>query len=192
VSVMGSLFLCYDIIGGRTCPVSKGGVEMINEVFKSIHSGDEKHLHEILDANPTFANMENNDGLTPLGYAAHYGKTNVVKLLLDYGANVDAVSHSRISYIPSNTALHAAIAGERSIEVIATLLKFKAQTHILDSNGQTCLHTAAFHDDNVEIINLLIEHGADVNTKSEDGRTPLAFAIENGNHRVAEFLSFKR
>jgi ankyrin repeat protein len=172
--------------------MTHGDVENINKVFKAIDSGDCTCLEVILDTNSSFANMENHDGLTPLGYAAHYGKTNVLKLLLDYGANVDAVSHSRISYIPSNTALHAAIAGERSIEVITTLLKSKAQTNIHDSNGQTCLHTAAFHDDNVEIINLLIEHGADVNMKSQDGRTPLAFAIENGNHRVAEFLSFKR
>jgi ankyrin repeat protein len=68
-----------------------------------------------LEANPVLANTENEDGLTPLGFAAHYGQLNIVKLLLNYGADVDARSRSKISYIPSNTALHAAIAGERMI-----------------------------------------------------------------------------
>ncbi|MNJ68163.1 Ankyrin repeat protein [compost metagenome] len=111
--------------------------------------------------------------------------------MLDYDADIDALSHSKVSYIPSNTALHAAIAGERSIEVIKLLLLQNAQTNILDSNGHTCLHTAAFHEDNVEIISLLIEHGADVNAQAEDGETALSLAIKQGNHNVAELLRQK-
>ncbi|SCW87673.1 Ankyrin repeat-containing protein [Paenibacillus tianmuensis] len=114
----------------------------------------------ILAIHPSLAHSENGDGLTPLGFAAHFGSKATVQVLLDYGADVNAVSHSKLSYIPSNTALHAAIAGERDPEVIRLLLTRGALTNIFDSSGHTCLHTAAFHDDNTELIRLLMEHGA--------------------------------
>ncbi|WP_028608705.1 ankyrin repeat domain-containing protein [Paenibacillus harenae] len=161
---------------------------IINDLFQAAQSGDLSRLITILDAHPDLADTENNDGLTPLGFAAHYGNKDAVQLLLDHGADVNAISHSRISFIPSNTALHAAIAGERNTEVIRLLLARNAGTDLFDSNGHTCLHTAAFHDDNIELIRLLLEHGADVNAKAEGGETPLALAVKQGNHRVAEFL----
>src|ERR1700730_2700325 len=140
---------------------------MIHDIFQAAQSGDALRLRDLLQSNSTLANTENNDGLTPLGYAAHFGHQEAVRVLLEYGADIDAISHSKISYIPSNTALHAAIAGERNMDVIKVLLKHNAETRIFDSNGHTSLHTAAFHDDNIEIIRLLIEHGAQVNVKSE-------------------------
>ncbi|MCU6712822.1 ankyrin repeat domain-containing protein [Paenibacillus sp. J5C_2022] len=161
---------------------------MINEVFYAARLGDSNRLKELLSKEPELANTENEDGLTPLGYAAHYGNAAAVKVLLEYGAEVNAISHSKIDYIPSNTALHAAITGEREIEVIKELLMNKANPNILDSNGHTSLHTAAFHDDNVELITLLLEHGADVDAKVEDGNDAVSLAKERGYLRVAELL----
>jgi ankyrin repeat protein len=162
--------------------------EMINDIFTAARSGDTAQLKELLDIHPSSSNTENSDGLTPLGFAAHFGQTDAAKLLLDYGADVNALSHSKVSFIPSNTALHAAIAGERNLEVIKLLLDHNAQTNIFDSNGHTCLHTAAFHDDNIEIINLLIEHGANVNAKVEGGIYAITLAKEQGNYTVTELI----
>jgi ankyrin repeat protein len=162
--------------------------QIINEVFQSAQQGDAVRLKQILESHPALVNTENNEGLTPLGYAAHFGKEAAVQVLLDFGANVDAVSHSKLSYIPSNTALHAAIAGERDMGVIQLLLNKGAQTHIFDSDGHSALHSAAFHSDNVELIRLLIEHGADVHAKIEGGESVLAIAIQQENHNVKEIL----
>lgn len=161
---------------------------IIDDMFQAAQSGDASRLKAILQLHPHLANAENGDGLTPLGYAAHFGNRDAVQVLLEHGAEINAVSHSNLSYIPSNTALHAAIAGERNMEVIRLLLAHQAKTTIFDSNGHTCLHTAAFHDDNVELIRLLIEHGADVHAKAEGGETALALAVKQGNHNVAELL----
>ncbi|MEK4452561.1 ankyrin repeat domain-containing protein [Paenibacillus sp. FSL L8-0506] len=164
---------------------------IINDVFQAAESGQVERLKEILEAHSNLANMENNEGLTPLGYAAHFGKVEAVQVLLDYGADIDAVSHSQISYIPSNTALHAAIAGERNMEVIRVLLQHQAKTNIFDSDGYTSLHSAAFHTDNVELIELLIEHGADISAKIKSGESAWSVAIKQSNHNVAEFLRGK-
>ncbi|MCP1425400.1 ankyrin repeat protein [Paenibacillus xylanexedens] len=102
--------------------------EQINQLFQAAQSGDLANLQLLLASHPELTNTENQDGLTPLGYASHYGQAEVVRLLLEHGANVNALSHSKISFIPSNTALHAALAGERSSEVIQLLLEYGAST----------------------------------------------------------------
>lgn len=163
---------------------------MIKDLFQAAQGGDRQRVKELLEVDASYANAENEEGLTVLGYAAHFGHADVVALLLDHGADIQALSHSKISYIPSNTALHAAIAGKANIEVIRHLLARGAKTDIFDSNGHTCLHTAAFHDEHLEIIRLLIEHGAQVNepAKNEGQHTPLALALEKGNENAAELL----
>lgn len=160
----------------------------IEYAFQAAQIGDTTSLTNLLDTDPTLANTENSEGLTLLGFAAHFGHLDTVKSLLDYGADVNAVSHSKVNYIPSNTALHAGIAGERNEDVIKLLLKHNAQTTIFDSNGHTCLHIAAFHDDNTGIIRLLIEHGAQINAKVEGGKTALTLVIEEGNNQISDFL----
>jgi ankyrin repeat protein len=160
----------------------------IDVAFQAAQSGDTTNLKSLLDIDPTLANTENSEGLTLLGFAAHFGHKDTIKALLDHGADVNAVSHSKVNYIPSNTSLHAGIAGARNEEVIKLLLKHNAQTTIFDSNGHTCLHVAAFHDDNTGIIRLLIEHGAQINAKVEGGKTALSLAIEEGNNQVSNFL----
>jgi ankyrin repeat protein len=160
----------------------------ILDVFKAAQSGDAANLFDLLNSEPILANTENSEGLTPLGVAAHFGHKDAVQVLLEHRADVNTVSHSKIDYIPSNTALHAAIAGERNLDVIKMLLQNDASTTIFDSNGHTCLHVAAFHDNNKEIISLLIEHGAIVNARVEGGKTALTLAIEEGNNQIADLL----
>jgi ankyrin repeat protein len=162
--------------------------QFISDAFQAVQSGDVAAIRAILESNPIIINAENSEGLTLLGFAAHYGNKDVVQVLLEHGVDVNAVSHSKVTYIPSNTALHAAIAGQRNMEVIKLLLAKQARSHIFDSNGHTTLHTAAFHDDNIELIRLLIEHGADVNARIEGGDTAMSIAIKQGNTNVAEFL----
>lgn len=161
---------------------------LIHDLFRAAQSGDAAKLQELLEVNPALANTENEEGLTPLGYAAHFGRMEAVKVLVENGADIQAVSHSKVPYIPSNTALHAAIAGEGAVDVIQFLLERGARTDIFDSNGHTCLHTAVFHDDHIEIIRLLLVHGADVNAKREGQKTPLDLAVEQGNENVANLL----
>ncbi|WP_284644737.1 ankyrin repeat domain-containing protein [Paenibacillus silviterrae] len=161
---------------------------MIVEFFTAVRNGETEVMKAHLDQNPALANTVNPDGLAPLGFAAHFGQTDAARLLLQYGADVNALSQSKLSYIPSNTALHAAIAGERNMVLLKLLLAHNASTTVFDSNGHTCLHSAAFHDDNVEMIRLLLDHGADVHARQEDGVTALALAEERGNLNAAAVL----
>lgn len=161
---------------------------MIEKVFEAARTGDAAQLERLLAEAPALANAENADGLTPLGFAAHFGQAEAVRVLLDRGAEVGALSHSTVPYIPANTALHAALAGTRSAEVIALLLERGAPVNLQDSNGHTCLHVAAFHDDNLQLIELLLERGAEPAAESGDGSTALEIAVRQGNANVAALL----
>ncbi|WP_438431491.1 ankyrin repeat domain-containing protein [Gorillibacterium sp. sgz500922] len=162
--------------------------DSVTRLFQAAQAGDAPALEELLQAEPELANRENEDGLTPLGFAAHFGSPAAVRVLLEHGADVEALSHSRVPYIPSNTALHAAIAGERSVEVIRLLLDRGADPNRTDSDGHTCLHAAAFHDDGTEILQLLIGRGAELNARGGAGETALSLAIRQGNRTTAERL----
>lgn len=161
---------------------------MEQELFRAVRTGDHERVQALLEQDSALANKENGEGLTPLGYAAHFGQAGVSRLLLEHGAEVNALSHSKVSYIPSNTALHAAIAGERNPDVIRLLLEHGAEPNLTDSNGHSCLHGAAFHSDNPDLIRLLLEHGAQADASTSDGRTALAIAEEQGHVRVSELL----
>ncbi|MCT1390105.1 ankyrin repeat domain-containing protein [Peribacillus frigoritolerans] len=111
----------------------------VSEVFQAIETNDANALKKAIISYPALVNAENEQGLTPLGFASHFGNKDCVLVLLNYNADFNAVSHSKIEYIPSNTALHAASAGKRNLEVIELLLNNKAKTNIFDSNGHTAL-----------------------------------------------------
>lgn len=95
----------------------------ISDLFKAIASRDVDELRNLLNSDRSLTNKENEQGLIPLGFAAHFGNRDCVQILLHFNVKIDATSHSKVEYIPSNTALHAAIAGARNIEVIELLLQ---------------------------------------------------------------------
>jgi ankyrin repeat protein len=55
----------------------------IEDVSKAAQLGDATLLKEILQLQPALANTENSDGITPLGYAAHYGHVETLQVLLE-------------------------------------------------------------------------------------------------------------
>jgi ankyrin repeat protein len=161
--------------------------QQITDVFKAAQEGDAARLRESLSSEPSLANTENNDGLTPLGFAAHFGQKDAVRVLLEYGADVNAISHSKLSFIPSNTALHAAIAGNKSIEVVEILIKNGADVNAIDSNEHTPLQAVAF-EGNTEIARLLIKEGADLSRKAGVG-SALSIAKKNNHHEFIDIFN---
>jgi ankyrin repeat protein len=100
---------------------------------------------------------------TPLIYAAKYGHLDVVRVLLDGGAEVD-----RADSIRSTALHHAAFRGH--LEVCRELLERGATVDPVNSWKDTPLHCAA-RGGHLSVVKLLVERGADVSLQNYWGET---------------------
>ena len=120
--------------------------------------------------------MDVYDGDTPLHNAAGRGRVEVLCVLLEHVANVDAQDNQ------GRTPLHQAV-GYGKAEVVRVLLEHGASIGAQDNQGRTPLHQAA-GDLNVGVIRVLLEHGANVGAQDNQGRTPLRQAAVGWNVEV--------
>ncbi|MDU8913437.1 ankyrin repeat domain-containing protein [Aestuariicoccus sp. MJ-SS9] len=126
---------------------------------------------------------------TPLHLAAMNGHTEVVRMLADGGADLEASSGIL------GRPLHVATNRNRA-DVIAALIEYGAEVDALDKDNRTPLHIAA-KNGNEQSAKLLIDAGADVNfIRVGQGsnayklgeQTPLHVAIHDKHLEVASLL----
>ena len=117
---------------------------------------------------------------TPLMYAAGEGRFDVVKYLIDHGADVSKKAWNK------RTALHYASEGG-DLKVVEILLSKGAEINANDEDCCTPL-TLAAEWGHIDILLYLIDHGADVKKKDGRKRTALHYASERGELKVVEAL----
>ncbi|KAJ0393452.1 hypothetical protein ATCC90586_003260 [Pythium insidiosum] len=120
------------------------------------------------------------DGSTPLHLAASRGHLDVVRLLLQHGAAIDARRRN------GTTTLNA-VAGNGHIDVVRVLLKHDANVNAKDHYGWTPLRRAALHG-RVDVVRLLLAHDALVDAKSDDGSSALFSAAVEGHADIVRLL----
>jgi hypothetical protein len=124
-----------------------------------------------------------NNGRTPLSWAAQEGHIAVIKLLLATG-KVEADSKDKWDRTP---LLWAAEGGYAAI-IELLLVTSKVEANSKDIDGQTPLLWAAINGD-AAIIELLLATGkVEADSKDKWDRTPLSGAAENGHAAIVELL----
>jgi FOG: Ankyrin repeat len=127
--------------------------------------------------------QRDNEGRTPLSYAAEDGHTEVVKTLLREG-RVDAERHDKFG----QTALSLA-ASQGHTEVVKTLLREgRVDAERRDKIGLTALSLAAFRGHTEVVKTLLREGRVDAERRDNFGLTALSLAAENGHTEVVKTL----
>jgi ankyrin repeat protein len=101
------------------------------------------------NSNITQINLQNEDGMTPLMFAASMNQTEILQILLAHGAAIDEVDNK------GRTALiHACRSGHN--EIVNILLMSGANVQIKDAKGRGALEVATEAEEE-DIVNLLLD-----------------------------------
>jgi ankyrin repeat protein len=114
---------------------------------------------------------------TPLAVVSREGHSNVARVLLRHGANIEV--RDKYDWSPLDLASRGGHVG-----IVRMLLEHGANVKILDKDNYTALHLASGSGHSV-VVRMLLEHGADANAKRNDEQTPLHLA---NNLEVAQVL----
>ena len=156
--------------------------DLRTDLSDAAQSGDLARLQALLNHNRSFASMPDEQGYSPLHYAAYFGHLEAARYLLGIGAELTAITLDPLRSHP----LHAA-ASSGNTEIAALLLESGADPNAEQTGQWTPLHSAAAGG-HAAIVRLLLEAGADASRKSASGATPRDLAEERGHAACVEAL----
>lgn len=137
-----------------------------------VFCGEREKLRQTLEKFPLWMNARDATGWGPLHWAAFVGRDDIVRWLLQKGAEISR-PEDRIS------PLHVAAAwGKR--ESLLELLDAGGDFSSRDPRGWTPVFWCSFSG-RTKMLETLIKRGADVNLRDDQGRTPLHIASEQGH-----------
>lgn len=126
-------------------------------------------------------NAKSKYGNTALAYACQHSDPVYAEILLNAGADIDAVSDNLWTPL-----MAAAYVGR--LEVIKLLIKHGANVNTKCHRGWTPLMYAVWHS-HKDIAELLITHGANVLDTNRGGQTAYDIAYVVGDANILELLS---
>ena len=170
--------------------------DSVTKVYQSARDGS-SDLTDLLkrlkpEQRETALETKTKDGshfVTPLIIAAFYGQLNSVKILLSYGADIEARGTLKIGdkVVEGCTPLWAAAASGLLIYVMKLLIERKADVDGETSTNSTPLGAAA-RQRHLDIVRCLVESGADVNARNHFEATPLYVACYRGHLSIVSYL----
>lgn len=152
------------------------------DVFEATALGDAETVRGLLRQDKARVGEWSPDGFTPLHHAAFFGHSEVAKLLIEAGADIEAPSRNQ-QFALDARPLHSAAAA-RELGMCAVLLDAGADPNARQHGEFTPLLEAAQNGDEA-LADLLLSHGADVNARLADGRSAAELASEAGNQSLA-------
>ena len=134
-------------------------------VHEAAALGRPDRLRELLDEDPARANEFGDDGFHPLGLACFFGHVDTARLLLERGADVNALSRNeRVQ----TAAIHAASAVEGKgesvrYELVKLALEHGADPNLRQGGGDEGFRAidAARQNGDKRVEELLLAHGAE-------------------------------
>ena len=169
--------------------------DSVTEVYQAARDGS-SNLTDLLkrqkpEQRKTALETKTKDGghfVTPLIIAAHNGHLNSVKILLRYGADIEARGTLKTGddVIEGCTPLWAA-AATGFLDVVKLLIERNADVNGRTSSDSTPLRAAA-HQGHLGVVRCLVESGADVNARNFYEATPLFAACYRGHLSIVTYL----
>ena len=185
-----------------------------DSIHKAAREGNVERVRELLDADPSLVNHDDQHEWRPIFHAGLWKHYEVVELLIDRGADLSAHDGYAMHYageVPENKGVvellvryggldaHAEprseisrqfiyavfLANEGRVEVLLTSHPDLVQE--LYARGDTALHHACRNGD-LAVVRILVKGGADVNRMNEGGHFPLYCAAGHGHAETVRYL----
>lgn len=149
-------------------------------LVEATQMGDEETVKSLLKkgANVNEINPRSPDDGTPLICAASASNTEIARLLIDRGADLEKKNGI------GDTALIVAIRGGYT-EVVRLLVDKGANVDARNNDGDTALMEAS-RCNCIQEAQLLVSKGADISIKNNAGRDALDMAVENASLQETE------
>jgi len=168
--------------------------------FLAAELGFTRVLTRWLEKHPTFATIRSAAGSTALHGACYWGSIEAARLLLDHGADVNAVTTDDFLQIqPLGCAVATPDVPNPSqeestvLQLVDLLIDRGADINAQRRDGMTALHSAA-HRGHLQVIRRLLEQGADPNIRARDdagahaGQSPADTALAQGHTAAADLM----
>jgi ankyrin repeat protein len=187
----------------------------MDNLFTNIRRGNEGEVIRLLDADPSLVDGTDVYDNTPLIVAVKDGPLGMVKLLVQRGANLSAVTdvgmtplhhatyrgHEEMATFlleqgAPNIRVHHCISAPLSLAcelgrlgMVRLFLQHMGPQALLqgDEGGVTPLHSAAMYN-NLQLAAFLLEQGAQANSKDANDTTPFMLACGRNRLGVARLL----
>ncbi|KAF8419584.1 Palmitoyltransferase akr1 [Tirmania nivea] len=162
-----------------------GGVQvqipLEEDIIKLCILGDEGLVKELLESGKAGPDWKDGDGATPLHWAATHNRYAICKMLIQHGADVNAVGGEHRS-----TPIMWA-AQKSFYYIVHLLLQHGADPTILDAQGYNTLHLTTF-DGNLFQLIILLHSGVAVDSRDTQGHTSLMWAAYKGYPAVVDLF----
>lgn len=161
-----------------------GNIELAKEIRTAIKQNNVEKVVELIGSDMELMNI-----ITPFGtwlhVAAKHGKLEIVKRLIDLGADIN-----RRGGVFGGRAMNEA-ASKGHLDIVKCLLSSGAEMDVSEPEWNPLF--AAILGGHIDIVNLLIENGIDIHVKytgeSMKNMDALAFAHERGQKEIAILLN---
>lgn len=184
-----------------------------DKLFSAVKGNDINLANQLIKGGANVNGIDET-GQSPLHHACYLGYVDIVKILINSGADVNKKVPERnltplygatmngdldvVTLLVDNgakinikddqgTAPLMAACWIGSLEVVGYLITKGGRFNIKNDYGTNLLHYAC-QSDNFELVNFLIEKGCEVNNQAQNGATPLHMAVARGELSIVELL----
>lgn len=152
------------------------------KLIDAVEAKDYKAVEEYIKGGEK-VNKPNKKGHFPLWNAVWNQDTQMVKLLLNNGAD----PKQKFKGKESSIACLEIAAQEGLLEIARLLVNANADIHEMSFRGHTPLRIAA-RNGRIELVKYFLSKGAEVDTKGDDIATPLEHAASKGHFEIVKLL----